>query len=427
MVLKKLSLKTNMTWTLAGTIIYSFTQWLLLIVIAKLGTPEMVGQYALGLAVTAPIIMLTEMRLRLSLVTDAKGSFGFNHYLGTRILSVLLSLLLILAVVLIIGYEYQTSIIIILIGIAKLPESLSDILLGKLHKYERMDYITISSILKGVVTVIVFSWILFTTNSLIMAIIGQIVVWTMTLVFYDCLIVKRYGTIKPSFNMMKVKQLVKLTFPLGIMGLLTTLNTNLPSYLVEYFLGKEELGYFVALLYILLAGSRVVNALRQPAAPILASLYEEGNIKGFNKLLYTLLGIGAIIGALGLLFTYIFGELLLTIIYTPSYAMYSGLFVAIMFSGLFSYPAAFLGNGVLATRHFKSQPYLAALWVLTSVIGCILFIPIYGVYGAAIAVILSSFVKLLSLYLVLLRIMKKERKSTEDYEENSNLIKEVMY
>ncbi|WP_052345901.1 lipopolysaccharide biosynthesis protein [Paucisalibacillus sp. EB02] len=427
MVIKKLSLKTNMTWTLAGTIIYSLTQWLLLIVIAKLGTPEMVGKYALGLAVTAPIIMLTEMRLRLTLITDAKGSYGFHHYLGTRIVSVLISFLIIIAIVLVIGYEFQTSMIIILIGIAKLPESVSDILHGKLHKYERMDFINISSVLKGILTVIVFSWILYTTNSLMMAIIGQILVWTVILLFFDCLIAKRYGSIKPSFNVTKMKQLVKLTIPLGIMGLLTTVNTNLPSYLVEYFLGKEELGYFVALFYILLAGNRVVNALRQPAAPLLASLYEEGNLKGFNNLLLKLLGIGAIIGVLGLITTYIFGEFLLSIIYTPSYAAYSGLFVAIMVSGLFSYPAAFLANGVIATRHFKSQPYLAGLWVLTSVIGCIVFIPKLGVYGAAIAVIIASFVELISLYLVLVRIIKNDRNSTDHHNENASLVKKVMY
>lgn len=421
MVLEKLSLRKNMTWTLVGTVIYSFTQWLLLIVIAKLGTPEMVGQYALGLAITAPIVMLTDMRLRMSLVTDAKMEFGFEHYLGTRLLAVGLSFIMFVVAVWFFDYSYITSWIIVLIGLTKLPESISDILHGLLQKNERMDYITFSSILKGVLTVITFSIILYYSQSLVLAIVGQLVVWTFILLFYDGIVLRKYGSLRPSFEWLKVKQLVKLTIPLGIMGLLTSLNTNIPSYLVEYFLGKEELGYFVAILYIVLAGNRVANSLRQPAAPLLAVLYEEKNTTGYKKLLFSLCGIGLLMGGIGVLVALFIGKYILSIIYTSSYAEYSGLFVLIMLSGLFNFPAMFLGTGIIATRHFKSQPYLAALWVIVSLVGCFIFVPIYGVSGAAIALILSSLIKLISLLLVLVIILKKERSPVME----SNIVKEV--
>jgi O-antigen/teichoic acid export membrane protein len=423
-VAKKLSLKENIAWTLAGSIIYSFTQWLLLIVIAKLGTPEMVGQYALGLAITAPVVMLTDMKLRLSLVTDAKKSFEFEHYLGTRIISIIISLIIFVYIVLLFGYEFHTGMIIILIGLAKLPEAVSDIFHGLLQKYERMDFCTISNIIKGILTVVVFAIILYVTNHLILAIIGQIVVWTFILLFYDGRVAKQYTRIKISFNFPKIKELTKLTLPLGFMGLLTSFNTNIPSYLIEYFIGKEELGYFVALYYILLAGNRVANSLRQPAAPRLAILYEEKNKSGYRKLLMILIGLGLLMGLMVLLIAYLFGDFLLTIIYTPSYAAYTGLFVALMISGIFNYPAMFLGTAIIATRHFKSQPYLAVLWVLVSFIGCIIFIPMFGVVGAAIAVILSSFIECLSLLIVLLRIVQKDKTPMGD---KRKLLEEVTY
>jgi O-antigen/teichoic acid export membrane protein len=423
-VAKKLSLKKNIAWTLAGSIIYSFTQWLLLIVIAKLGTPEMVGQYALGLAITAPVVMLTDMKLRLSLVTDAKKSFEFEHYLGTRIISIIISLLIFVLIVLLFGYEFHTGMIIVLIGLAKLPEAVSDIFHGLLQKHERMDFCTISNIIKGIWTVVVFAIILYVTNNLILAIIGQIVVWTLILLFYDGRVAKQYTRITISFHFPKIKELTKLTLPLGFMGLLTSFNTNIPSYLIEYFIGKEELGYFVALYYILLAGNRVANSLRQPAAPRLAILYEEKDKSGYRKLLMILVGLGLLMGLMVLLIAYLFGDILLTIIYTPSYAAYTGLFIALMISGIFNYPAMFLGTAIIATRHFKSQPYLAVLWVLVSFIGCIIFIPMFGVVGAAIAVILSSFIECLSLLIVLLRIVQKDKTSMGD---KRKLLEEVTY
>ncbi|HAM80055.1 MAG TPA: polysaccharide biosynthesis protein [Ornithinibacillus sp.] len=426
-VLKKLSLKKNIAWTLAGSIIYSVTQWLLLIVIAKLGTPEMVGQYALGLAITAPVVMLTDMKLRLSLVTDAKTSFQFEHYLGTRIFSTIISLIIFILIVLLFGYEFHTSMIIILIGLAKLPEAVSDIFHGLLQKHERMDFCTISNIIKGVLTVIVFAIILYSTQDLILAIIGQLLVWTLILLFYDGRIAKQYTAIKISFHLPKIKELTKLTIPLGFMGLLTSFNTNIPSYFIEHFLGKEELGYFVALYYILLAGNRVANSLKQPAAPRLAVLYQIEDKSGYKKLLIILIGLGLLMG-LGVLFiAYVFGDILLTLIYTPSYAAYTGLFIALMIAGIFNYPSTFLSTAIIATRHFKSQPYLAALWVFVSVIGCIIFIPLFGVIGAALAVILSSFIEAFSLLIVLISIVKKDKPELGNKRKESTLLEEVSY
>src|SRR6266568_5527229 len=44
------SLRTNFAWTLAGNAVYAVCQWGMLVSIAKLGSPAMVGQFALGLA-----------------------------------------------------------------------------------------------------------------------------------------------------------------------------------------------------------------------------------------------------------------------------------------------------------------------------------------------------------------------------------------
>src|SRR5512143_2641504 len=66
-----LSLRRNFSWTLAGNIVYAGCQWGVLVILAKLGTPEMVGQFALGLAVTAPVIIFANLALRGVQVTDA--------------------------------------------------------------------------------------------------------------------------------------------------------------------------------------------------------------------------------------------------------------------------------------------------------------------------------------------------------------------
>ena len=83
----RLSLRKNFSWTLAGNIIYAACQWGMLIILAKLGSAEMVGQFALGLAITAPIIMFADLNLRHVQATDAQEEYHFRDYLGLRLIT----------------------------------------------------------------------------------------------------------------------------------------------------------------------------------------------------------------------------------------------------------------------------------------------------------------------------------------------------
>src|SRR4051812_45337492 len=90
-----LSLKVNFIWTLAGNLIYAGCQWGMLVIIAKLGSAELVGQFALGLAITAPVLMFSNLQMRGIQATDAKREYSFGDYLGLRLLTTLLALLII--------------------------------------------------------------------------------------------------------------------------------------------------------------------------------------------------------------------------------------------------------------------------------------------------------------------------------------------
>ena len=59
-----LSLPRNLAWTLAGNVVYLASQWAMLVVLAKLGSPELVGQLAPDLHVTTPIFLFANLRLR---------------------------------------------------------------------------------------------------------------------------------------------------------------------------------------------------------------------------------------------------------------------------------------------------------------------------------------------------------------------------
>src|SRR5437879_8086330 len=86
------SLRRNVAWALAGNVGYSACQWGVLASVAKLGTPADVGRFALGLALTAPIITLANLHLRIIAATDARGDYPFAVYFSLRLVMTALAL-----------------------------------------------------------------------------------------------------------------------------------------------------------------------------------------------------------------------------------------------------------------------------------------------------------------------------------------------
>ncbi|TAD84595.1 MAG: lipopolysaccharide biosynthesis protein, partial [Oscillatoriales cyanobacterium] len=183
--LKPLTLRRNFSWTFTGNLVYAASQWGMLVVLAKLGSPEMVGQFTLGLAVTAPVIMFTNLQLRSIQVTDAKGEYVFADYLGLRLIGTGLALLIIAGITLKAGYSWETSLVILAIGLAKAFESISDIFYGLIQQHERMDKIAIALMIKGPLSLLLLVIGVSVTGSVVGGAIGLAIAWGLILCFWD--------------------------------------------------------------------------------------------------------------------------------------------------------------------------------------------------------------------------------------------------
>src|ERR1700761_4467989 len=95
---RALSLRANFVWTFAGNIVYSGCQWGGLVVLAKLGSPELVGEYSLGLAIAMPVLMFAMLQLRPVIASDVREEYRFGDYLGFRILTTIVASLVILVI-----------------------------------------------------------------------------------------------------------------------------------------------------------------------------------------------------------------------------------------------------------------------------------------------------------------------------------------
>jgi O-antigen/teichoic acid export membrane protein len=391
------SLRRNFVWTLGGNGVYAGCQWGILIAIAKLGSPEMVGQFALALAITAPVFMLTGLQLRIVQATDAGHEYRFDEYFSLRLICSFLAFLIVVAIPIVVGYRGDLAAVIIAVALAKGIESVSDVLYGLLQQHERMDRIARSMMIKGVLSLASLAIAVYFTRSVLSGVVVLTAAWLLVLGFYDipcALLIVSRKEFKPQWNRSRLLKLTWLTLPMGIVLMLISLNVNIPRYFVESMLGQRQLGIFAAMAYLMQVGGMVMNATGNVVIPRLAKYYAEGQHAVFRNLLAKLLYIAAGLGAASVLVAYYFGHTLLTILYRSEYAEYTDVFTVLMVAAAISYVGGCLGTAVTSVRCFAGQFPVNVGCSLLGLLCSYFAISRMALLGAAVAVLAIAFLSM---------------------------------
>jgi O-antigen/teichoic acid export membrane protein len=389
------SLRANFRWTLAGNLIYSLCQWGMLSVLAKAGNVNIVGQFALGLAISAPVFMFTNLGLRAVQVTDGSREYRFADYFTLRLLTTVLGLLVVVILVFTSRYDHVTRGVILLVAVAKSFECLSDVIGGLLQLHEHLDQAAVSLMIRGALSILVFGTTFLCSHSLIASTAAMCVAWLAVLIGYDLRRAKdALAPDEPYFRLdwRVERKLALLALPLGFVTMLLSLNGNIPRYLVEHYGGPAQLGIFASLAYVLLAISTIVNALGQSATVRLSSMFAARDLGGFRSLMFKLVGLGFAVSVLGLPLAAMFGRSLLTLLYRPEYADSMKAFLIMVGASGVSAVASFLGYGMTAARCFRAQVPLTAACTLTTALCTSLLVPLHGLAGAAVGLLASAVV-----------------------------------
>ena len=410
-------LRTNFLWMLAGNVVYAACQWGILVVLAKLGTSEMVGQFALGLAVCAPVIIFANLQLRNIQATDAACEYTAGDYLGLRLSTTAVALLIIVAITFVANYRWQTMLVIWGVALAKAVEAISDAFYGLLQRRENFPRMAKSMIIKGIISLAALAVGVSLSGNVFWGVLALAMVWAGVLVGYDLpgaarmlgssLLEKPSSTfgipgpdqlaqIRPHWNKTTQKALIKLTLPLGFVASLVSLNLNLPRYFLERHFGEHQLGIYTAVTYLMMIGWTMVSALGQAASPKLAVYYAAGRSREYRGLLLQLISVAIVAGLLGIVTARLAGHQILSLLYKPEYADAANVFFWIMVASGISYISSALTYGMMAARYIFIQVPLFILVSITTVIGCLLLIPSYGMLGAAWAVVISSVVQVVA-------------------------------
>ena len=397
------SVRGNAFLMLVGTVTFAAAQWLAIVVIARVGSPKLVGQYALGLAIAGPVVLLASLNLRAALTTDALEKYPVGLYVRVRLIGIVISFITIVLISFGLAFPIPVRTVIVMVGALKSVEAYSDIIYGAAQRIERHDLVARSLVARGLLGVAALTvGMIVSGGSLAAGLSFTLAVWMLVVFLNDIPSAVRLGVSRHELvgvaragRLGGTLRLAREAAPLGLVMLLGSLAANAPRYVVELFLGTEALGYFAAVASLLLIGSTIMNAVGQAASPRLALLAARNRTLELQRLVVRLLGIAVLVGFLFLILLSAFGSPILERLFTTAYGRYADVATVLMLAGVAMLASSVFGYSITALRAFRVQVPIEAAKLSVAVVALLVLVPRWGLIGAAWALVFVSVVDLL--------------------------------
>lgn len=172
---KKISIQASVMWNSIGSIFYLGCQWLLTVLVVRIAGVDTAGTLSLAMSVCNIWYCISVYGMRNFQVSDTQNKYENGTYIFSRYLTSVAALVGCLIYILVIGYDWEQRICILLYFLFKFSEALFDVYAGIFQKEWRLDYAGKSMLIRGVLSITVFTGLLYVTN-LVMAIAGMAVV-----------------------------------------------------------------------------------------------------------------------------------------------------------------------------------------------------------------------------------------------------------
>lgn len=382
------SLKKNIIYAVTGVGFMNVCQFGVVVLITKLVTAEVLGQYRWALLWSAVWTTFLSLQLRAALINDTRNEFTFGTYCKLRTWGMLLSSAILAGLIIWrFGTEYTSlSVIAIFAGtcLGRVVITASEVYWAAFQRRERLDLVAKSTVLRGLVMIgafafflPLFSWLTSPEvgwlprkrlgHGTALACIAYAIGWAAVGYFYERRILRSWPELDWSFTWQQVWRLALRALPLGIIMVIITACEAVPGLILEREGNATLLGYFSALLYVMFPANLVVIQAGLAASNRLAQFAQtdiSAYVRLLGKLVFIAIGFGVAIYAS----MWLFGRWLLNVLYKPEYAEHYDVFMIIVLSQCITLLASVVGVGTTQMRLFWSQVplqlvILAATWL----------------------------------------------------------------
>jgi O-antigen/teichoic acid export membrane protein len=396
----------NMAWAFLGNTVYAAGQWAVFILLVKVLRPEYAGAFAYATAVTGPIFVLANLRLRNLLATGVESPGGFSDYLNARLLTTAAAVAMSIGIGALSSHVGSFAVLVIM-TVGRGCDALSEICHGLFQHELDMRAAAIGLSINGLASVGLVAVVLAVSPSLEVATAASaagsfvaLVVWDLPKAAHRRTVgVQRDGACRGIDRIPSVRRLLTMALPIGLSSGIGSVQANIPRYVIASYLGPAMLARFAAISYITMVGHLVVNATSQAALPLLAREVRHSPAQ-YRLRLGGLVASTIALGSLTLLASLVFGRRALVVIYGPEYGDSIGVLLWLLLATMMTFTSVLLGTGTTARHRFSAQCAISATSLVVVAATTAPLVNAYGLIGAAWALLAGSLVEL-SAYAVL--------------------------
>jgi O-antigen/teichoic acid export membrane protein len=393
---------------LIGNSLGALARWAIVVIVAKLGTQEMVGQFGWGVAFCLPTITIFRFGLRILLTTDASSEIPFREYFSFAILGSVFGFLTIVSMGLLNQLDASTLALVAAIALWNSIESISDLFGGLFQRLERMEFVGTANLIQLAPMCMAMGMGVGLANSMLVGACGLVLAAVIRLVCYELPVARRllqefpqhaisttgstgrWAPLRPQFNRRTAWRLLQLGTPLAVVTFLMAFTASAPRYIIKDILNDARVGVFVALLSVSTAQNLVIGSVAQSIASRLATLFYQRQRAVLVGLILKAMVVSLCVGIPGLLLASVAGKQILTIVFTKDYAADSDVFLILMISGLIDGIGFVLGTATSSMRRFAIQAPIQAGKLAITFFGSVWAVQNYDLVGVAWVVVLAA-------------------------------------
>jgi len=402
-------LRDGYIWNTASGMIGAAQSAIIMIFISRFMGIEEAGIFSLGYALANIVFIFAKYGERNYQVTDVREEYSFSAYFSSRIITVIFTLLLLLAYIyycfLSGNYSWEKSMAVLYICLWKMIDSVEDVFFGMYQQRGRLDiagkYYTArllsSTIIYCIAVALGLGLASATAVTLLFSIVFSAVILISSFSKFDDEIQFDSNTI------LSVKGLLLVCFPLCIAMTLSNFIGNIPKYAIDWCMDDTSQGYFG---YIMMPAFVILilsNFIYQPVIRNIGECWERGNRKEFNHMIFKQYGVISALIVLVIAGGFICGIPVLSVIYGVDLAFLKNEFLVLLLGGGVYALVSFAVVPITAMRRQKIIMYCFAVVSVISIMAGKLLVNGLGIMGAALLYLLINVALTICFTLVILK------------------------
>ena len=385
----------NSFWLFIGELINKGLLFLIIILIARFFGASGLGDFTFAISIATFFLIFADFGLSTLTIREISRnkSLANNYINNVAIIKLLLSFItisLIYIATLYMGKSPEINSLIYIFGFYVIINSFNEFLKSFFRAFEKMEYEAYSKIIQGISLFIIVLYILLTKGSLVLVAFSYVISAIISLVFILILISKRLFKININYDFSQWKSILRNSWPFALSIIFSSIYFNIDSVLISFLRNNTELGIYAVAYSIIAAFYVLPNILANAYFPKLSIYHAEKSDKIHIILKTFVKKITIIVLPIGILLLFlspVFIPLLYGNEFIDSIFILQILIVALVFK-FYSFPFGFL---LSAIKKQKTRVGIQAITASFNIITNLIFIPLFGILGAAITTIMSEF------------------------------------